>query len=142
MTGTVAALAGAALLSAAAVAAPKIESIVVKPNPAPFAGGKAPEVEIALLISRTRFETGNCDARLDFGDGQGRNVDFGVATRRTVRHVYKKEGSYTVAARGAGATPCAGAQQAVLKVAGEPKKPQPRKKGEPKKKSQKKEESK
>jgi len=136
MIGRVAALAGAVLLSAAAAAAPKIESIVVKPNPAPFAGGKAPEVEIALLISRTRFDTGNCDARLDFGDGQGRNVDFGVATKRTVHHVYKKEGSYTVAARGAGATPCAGAQQVALKVTGEPKKPQP------KKKSRKKEESK
>jgi len=136
MIGRVAALAGAVLLSAAAAAAPKIESIVVKPNPAPFAGGKAPEVEIALLISRTRFDTGNCDARLDFGDGQGRNVDFGVATRRTVHHVYKKEGSYTVAARGAGATPCAGAHQVALKVAGEPRKPQP------KKKSRKKEESK
>jgi len=144
------ALVAAAIFASAAVAAPKIEHVVVKPNPAQFAGDKAPEVEIAVSIGRTRFDTGNCDARLDFGDGQGRSLDFGVAAIRTVHHVYKKDGSYTVSARGAGATPCDGSQQAELKVAGEPKakksepkkaqekKKAPAKKAEPKKKAAKK----
>ncbi|TMH70123.1 MAG: hypothetical protein E6H57_08270 [Betaproteobacteria bacterium] len=124
--------------SAAALAAPKIENVTVRPNPAQFSGGKAPEVEISVSISRSRFDTGNCDARLEFGDGEGRTLDFGVAAKRTVRHVYKKGGSFTVAARGAGASPCEGAQQAPLTVAGapEPKKAAPeKKKAEEKKKA-------
>src|SRR4051812_17924286 len=147
MMQRITALVGAALLSAAACAAPKIEHLVVKPSPAQFSGDKAPEVEIAVSIGRSRFDTGNCDARVDFGDGQGRNLDFGVAATRTVRHVYKKEGSYTVAVHGAGATPCEGSQQAALKVAGEPKKKAEPKKTEskkspPKKKAAKKDEKK
>jgi len=132
-----------ALLGAsAALAAPKIEKVSVQPNPAHFAGGKAPEVEVAVSISRRRFDTGNCDARLEFGDGEGRTLEFGVAAKRTVRHVYKKGGSYTVAARGAGSAPCEGAQQAPLTVAGapepkkaEPKKAAPEKKADEKKKA-------
>jgi hypothetical protein len=126
-----------ALLGAsAALAAPKIEKVSVQPNPAQFAGGKAPEVEVAVSISRRRFDTGNCDARVEFGDGEGRTLEFGVAAKRTVRHVYKKGGSYTVAARGAGSSPCEGAGQAPLTVAGapEPKKAE-KKKAEEKKKA-------
>jgi hypothetical protein len=142
-----AALIAGLLLGASAFAAPKIERVAVKPNPAQFSGGKAPEVEIAVTISRTRFDSGSCDARVEFGDGQGRSVDFGMAATRTVRHVYPKNGSYTVAARGAGGTPCEGSQQAALTVSGAPepkkaepkkaeakKKPEPKKKAEPKKK--------
>jgi hypothetical protein len=141
MIGRMAVLVAAAISSTAVLAAPKIEHVVIKPNPAQFAGGKAPEVEIAVSISRSRFDKGTCDARLEFGDGQGRNLDFGVAATRTVRHIYKKDGSYTVAARGAGAMPCEGSQQAALKVAAEPKKPEPKKKAA-KKDTKKKEETK
>ena len=118
--------------ASAAFAAPKLETVIVKPNPARFAAGKAPEVEIAVSISRSRFDTGSCDARVDFGDGQGRIIEFGVAVTRTMRHVYKKDGSYTIAVRGAGRSPCDGAQQTALTVAGEP-----RPKVEPKKESKK-----
>jgi hypothetical protein len=130
------ALAIALLGASAALAAPKIEKVTVQPNPAQFAGGKAPEVEVAVSISRSRFDTGNCDARVEFGDGEGRTLEFGVAAKRTVRHVYKKGGSYTVAARGAGSSPCEGAGQAPLTVAGapEPKKAE-KKKAEEKKKA-------
>jgi len=128
-----------ALLGAsAALAAPKIENVTVQPNQPKFTGGKAPEVEVSVSISRSRFDSGNCDARVEFGDGEGRTLDFGVAAKRTVRHVYKKGGSFTVAARGAGASPCEGAQQAPLTVAGapEPKKAAPeKKKAEEKKKA-------
>ena len=142
------ALAIAAMLCATAMAAPKIESVVVKPNPAEFSGDNAPEVQIAGSVSRTKFDKAGCDARLDFGDGEGRNIDFSAAATRTMHHVYTKDGSYTVSVRGAGATPCDGAQRAAVKVAGEPKpKPKPEakkaKKGQAKKKAQtKKDESK
>ena len=128
-------------IATAALAAPKLESVVVKPNPARFSGEKAPEVEISVSISRTKFDKGGCDARLDFGDGQGRTLDFQAAATRTVRHVYKKDGSYTVAVRGTGGSPCEASQQAALTVAGEPRKPEPKKaepqkkKAEPKKKA-------
>ena len=140
MMRSVLALVGAMVFSVAVLAAPKIESLVVKPNAAQFAGDKAPEVEIAVSISRTKFDKGGCDARLDFGDGEGRNLDFSAAATRTLRHVYRKDGSYTVSVRGAGGTPCEGSQQAALKVSGEPKKPEPKtaepKKPEPKKKAE------
>ena len=111
-----------------ALAAPKIESVTVSPSSAKFEGGKAPEVEVSVSVNRSRFDKAGCDVRLDFGDGEGRTLDFGVATKRSVRHVYKKGGSYTVAARGAGATPCEGAQQAALTVAAAPQaKPEPKK---------------
>lgn len=128
----------AALLfgASAALAAPKLESVVVKPNPARFSGEQAPQVEISVSISRTKFDRGGCDARLDFGDGQGRTLDFQAAAARTVRHVYKKDGSYTIAVRGAGGTPCEGSQHAALTVAGEPKKPEPKKAGPEKKKTE------
>jgi hypothetical protein len=128
----------AVLFSAtSAVAAPKIEKVVVQPNPARFSGDKAPEVGISVSISRMRFDTGSCDARLDFGDGQGRSLDFGVAATRTVRHVYQKDGTYTVVVRGAGGAPCEGSQQAALTVAGEPtKKPEPKKAAPEKKKAE------
>ena len=124
MNARLAVLAALALLGAApAFSAPKLESIAAKPS------GNTPDVEISVSIGRTKFDTGNCDARVDFGDGQGRNVEFGVARTRTVRHTYKKNGSYTVSVRGAGATPCEGTQQAPVQVAGapEPKKAEPKK---------------
>jgi hypothetical protein len=133
----------ALLCASAALAAPKIDNVTVQPNQPKFTAGKAPEVEVSVSISRGRFDTGNCDARLDFGDGEGRTLDFGVASKRTVRHVYKKSGSFTVVARGAGSTPCEGMQQMPVVVAGapepvkkaEPKKAAPEKKAEEKKKA-------
>jgi hypothetical protein len=133
-------LAAAALFSAAALAAPKLQSVVVKPNPAQFSGGKPPEVEVAVSVSRTKFEKGGCDARLDFGDGEHRTLDFGVAATRTVHHTYNG-GGYTVAVSGTGPTPCEGSQQAALKVAGEPKKRAAPKKKAAAKKDMKKDES-
>ena len=82
MVRTITALA-AALACTAAFAAPKIESVVAKPNPAQFAGDKAPEVQVSVSVSRTKFDKGGCDARLDFGDGEGRTIDFSAAATRT-----------------------------------------------------------
>ena len=126
-------LVAASLAAASAAAAPKIDSVTVKPNPAQFSGGKPPEVTVAVTLKRGRFDSGGCDARVEFGDGQGRSLDFDVAETRTVRHSYKKSGSYMVSVKGAGRTPCEGAQQAAVKVVGGP---EGRKKSDKKKESE------
>ena len=121
-------------VAATAFATPKIESVTVQPNQPKFTGDKPPEVEVSVSVTRTKFDKGGCDARLEFGDGEGRLLDFDVASKRSVRHTYKKGGSYTVVAKGAGKTPCDGMGQMPLIVQGPPppKKPEP-KKAEPKK---------
>jgi len=60
--------------------------------------------------------------RVEFGDGEGRTLDFDVAAKRNVKHVYKKGGSYTVVAKGAGKRPCDGMGQMPLIVQGPPEK--------------------
>ena len=123
----------AGLCASSAFAAPKIESVSVQPNPPKFTGDKPPEVEVSVSVSRTRFDKGGCDARVDFGDGEGRTLDFDVASKRNVKHVYKKGGSYTVVAKGAGKTPCEGMGQMPVVVQGPPPPKPAAKKAEPKK---------
>ena len=129
MNPKIAFLAAALFAASSALAAPRLDNLVVKPNQAQASSAKPAEVEVSVSISRTRFDTGNCDARVDFGDGEGRNLEFGMAATRTVRHAYKKGGNYKVVARGAGGTPCEGSQQAPLTIAQapEPKKAEPKK---------------
>ena len=120
--------------AATAFAAPKIESVSVQPSQPKFTGDKPPEVEVSVSVSRTKFDKGGCDARVDFGDGEGRTLDFDVASKRNVKHVYKKGGSFTVVAKGAGSRACEGTQQMPLIVQGPPPPPKPAaKKAEPKK---------
>ena len=114
------AFAAALCAASSALAAPKIDHVTVKPGQAQASSAKPAEVEVSVSISRSRFDTGSCDARVDFGDGEGRNLDFGVASTRTVRHAYKKGGNYKVVARGAGGTPCEGSQQTPLTIAQAP----------------------
>jgi hypothetical protein len=116
------------LLASPALAAPRIENLSVKPD------SKTSEVEVALSVSKSG---GNCDVRLDFGDGRGRTVDFGLATTRTLKYTYKAGGSYKVTAKGTGKAPCEGAKEAAIRVAGAPeKKAAEKKKAEPKKKAE------
>ena len=78
---------------------------------------------------------------VDFGDGEGRNLEFGVADKRTVRHVYRKGGDFRIAAKGAGKTPCEGSRETTLSVKGpvtEKKKSEEKKKTEKKKAEKKK----
>src|SRR5260221_2069625 len=128
----------ACLVAPAALAAPRIESVTVKPNPAAFASGKAPQVEIAVSVARSKIGSNNCDASIDLGDGGWpKPLDFGVATTRTVRHVYEKDGTYKIAVKGSGATPCEGTGAASVTVTGAPaKKAEPKKKIEAKKKAE------
>jgi hypothetical protein len=126
------------LFASPALAAPKIENLSVKANSA------SPEVEIAITVTKGGA---NCDVRVDFGDGKGRTVDFGLATIRTMKYTYAKAGSYKVSAKGTGKTPCDGAREAALTVTGpaakkaEPKKDE-KKKAEKKKAEKKKAEKK
>ncbi len=123
----------ASLFASSAQAAPKIDNVTVKPNPAVFAGGKPPEVEVSVSVSRTRFGSEACDARVEFGDGEGRTLDFsGVAGTRTVRHVYKKGGNYRVVAKGSGKNPCEGTRELALNVTGGPAAKKAEKKAEKK----------
>jgi hypothetical protein len=107
------------LFAAPALAAPKIDNLSVKGNP------KSPEIEVAVSVTRSR---GNCDVRLDFGDGSGRTLDFGMATTRTLKYTYRKGGNYKVTAKGTGKSPCEGAKEAALKVTGPVEKKAPAKK--------------
>jgi hypothetical protein len=113
------------LIASPALAAPKIDVLNVKPDPA------KPEVEVTLSVTKAR---GNCDVRLDFGDGKGRTLDFGMATTRTLHYTYAKGGSYKVTARGTGKTPCEAAKEVAVKVAGPAEKKKADKKSASKKK--------
>ena len=134
------ALAALAAASPASAAAPKLDNLVVKPV------GKGPDVEVSVTIARTRFDSQICDARLDFGDGSGRTLDFGMAATRSAKHSYRKNGTYTVSVKGSGSQACEGSRSAPVTIAGiaEAKKPEPKKaekpaakkKPEPKKKAQ------
>jgi hypothetical protein len=121
------------LFASPAFAAPKIENLSVKAN------SKSPEVEIAITVTKGGA---NCDVRVDFGDGRGRTVDFGLATIRTMKYTYAKAGSYKVSAKGTGKTPCDGAREAALTVTGPAAKKAEPKKDEKKKAAKKKTEKK
>jgi hypothetical protein len=103
------------------------------------ANSKSPEVEIAIAVTKSG---GNCDVRVDFGDGQGRTIDFGMATTRTLKYTYRKGGDYKVAVKGAGKSPCEGAREVAVKVAGPVEKKGAEKKKAEKKKADKKSASK
>jgi hypothetical protein len=117
------------LLAAPALAAPKIDNLSAKGNP------KSQEVEIAVSVTKSG---GNCDVRIDFGDGSGRTIDFGLATTRTLKYTYRKGGNYKITAKGAGKSPCEGTKEVAMNVAGPVEKKAPEKKAPEKKKAEKK----
>lgn len=121
------------LVASPAVAAPKIDVLNARPDPA------KPEVEFTVAVTKAR---GNCDVRVEFGDGKGRTVDFGLATTRTLRYTYAKGGSYKVTAKGTGKTPCDAAKEITVKVAGPAQKTAEKKKADKKSASKKKDEAK
>jgi len=100
------------LFASPVIAAPRIDNLSVK------ADSKKPEVEI--VVSVAKGGVGNCDARVEFGDGKGRTIDFGLATSRTLKYTYPKGGDYKVAVKGTGKQPCEGAKESPVKVAGAP----------------------
>jgi hypothetical protein len=118
------------LIASPALATPKIDLLAAKPESA------KPEVVLTVTVTK---KGGDCDVRLEFGDGKGRTLDFGLATTRTLRYTYAKGGSYKVSAKGTGKTPCEGAKDIDVKVAGATaQKKAPEKKAEKKKAEKKK----
>jgi hypothetical protein len=129
----------ACLFATPALAAHRLQSVTVSPNPAAFAGGKAPEVQVVVAVERARSGPSNCEASVDFGDGaRPRAEDFGMSATRSFRKTYAKGGTYAISVRGSGKVPCEGVLQASLTVTGEPakKKAEEKKKAEPKKKTE------
>ena len=116
------------LLSPIAFAAPKIEVLDARPDPA------KPEVEVTVTVSKAAG--GDCDVRVDFGDGRGRTIDFGLATTRTLHYAYAKGGSYKVSAKGTGRRPCDGMKEAAVTIKGPAEKKKADKKSASKKKKE------
>ena len=95
------------LLASPAFATPKLDLLAARPDPA------KPEVAFTITVTKTG---GNCDVRIEFGDGKGRFLDFGLATTRSLRYAYAKPGTYKVIVKGTGKNPCEGAQETAVKV--------------------------
>jgi len=94
-------------LSAAAdsaVAAVVIDTFTVRPNPARFAGGDPPQIEIEITIKdRGITRLLGCELLIDFGDGTPavlQSLADGGTRKATLKHVYRKPGVYAAVARG------------------------------------------
>ena len=89
-----------AIAAQASFAATRLEDLAVKPNPAVFAGGTPPRVEIAVTVNRSLSDRQPCDVKVEPGDGgSALQLTFGVDERtKSVPYVYKKPGSYQVKA--------------------------------------------
>src|SRR5258708_28555466 len=80
-------------------AATRVEDVVARPNPAAFAEGTPPRVEIVVTIGRGQFDRQACDVIIETGDGGGAaRLSFGPAEERTksVRHTYQQPRSYPI----------------------------------------------
>jgi hypothetical protein len=106
------------LLAEAAMAAPRLESVQVKPNPAPLEAGKAAEVVISVTIERPTPLDINCDAQIDPGDGGKFLMSWNLADRRTktARYQYNKAGTYRLKVAGTGKDACNGLREVTVVV--------------------------
>lgn len=116
----------AALAAAPALAAPRIESVSVDPNPAPVEAGKTADVVISVSIERPTPLDVSCDALIDPGDG-GRTltISWSLGDRRTktTRHDYQKAGTYRLKVSGTGKDACTGVREVTVRVGGGAAKP-------------------
>jgi len=115
-------LLGAVLATAApaASAATRLDDLAVKPNPAVFADGVPPRVEIAVTVSRGLSDRLACDVKVEPGDGSKESqLSFGVSeTTKILHHVYRQPGSYQVkAVAGFG---CSGTRTMIITVRATP----------------------
>src|SRR5262245_11567170 len=121
-------IAGLLLLPAMpALAAVVVDGLTVRPNPARFARGHAPQVEIEVAIKdRGVTRILGCDLALEFGDGTPDKLQRfmdGGPRKVTIAHVYEQPGAYTVIARGrpgSGGRPCEGERRIAVAVIAEP----------------------
>ena len=70
------------------------------------------------------------------------SIVFGLATTRTLKYTYRKGGNYKVAVKGAGKSPCEGARELAVSVAGPVEKKKAEKKKADKKSASKKDQPK
>src|SRR5205823_2490645 len=116
-----------AVLSLAALAEPRIQAVSAKPNPA---GGPPAEVTLTVSIERpTPLDIAKCEVAVDPGDGAAplRFVfDIGDRHVKNNKHTYKKAGTFTVKATGAGQRPCRGTREATMAVGAKPAAAKPR----------------
>jgi hypothetical protein len=117
-----------------AVAAVTIDMLAARPNPARFARGHAPQVDVEVSIKdRGVTRILGCDLALNFGDGTPEAIQRfmdGGPRKAIIPHVYEQAGVYVVLARGrAGSTgrPCDGERRVEVTVVGEPPPPEPAK---------------
>ena len=102
-------------------AATRVEEVVVRPNPAVFADGAPPQVEMAVTVSRGQFDRQSCDVIIEPGDGGSvLRLSFGLADEQTksVRYTYKKPGSYQL--RALGGHGCSGSRTVNVRVQATP----------------------
>ena len=102
-------------VATAALAATRLENLVVKPDPA------ARQVEIEVTVARGQFDKQPCEVLLTPGDDSPQtrlSIGTGEAATRILRHTYKKDGSYTV--RAAAASGCTGTRTASVIVGASP----------------------
>jgi len=110
-----------ALVAFPALAAPRLESVSVKPNPVPWKGEQTPEVVISVTIERPTPLDLVCEASVDPGDGsKAKHINWEIGDRRTrtTRHDYKKPGTYKVVVTGTGKDACAGKREVSVTVGG------------------------
>jgi hypothetical protein len=103
------------LFATAASAATRLESLVVKPDPAER------QVQIEVTIDRGRFDKQPCEIMVTPGDDSPPtrlSIATGDAVTRIVPHTYKKDGAYTV--RAAAASGCTGTRSASVLVGSQP----------------------
>ena len=103
------------LVSSAALAATRLDNLVVRPEPAER------QVQIEVTIDRGRFDKQACEIMVTPGDDSPPtrlSISIGEAVTRTMRHTYKKDGSYTV--RVAAASGCTGTRTASVLVGSQP----------------------
>lgn len=100
------------------MAAPRIERVEVKPNPAPLEAGKRTEVLITVTIERPTPMDLNCDAVVDAGDGSRFVMTWGIGERRTktARYEYSKAGTYRLSVSGTGKDACVGLKELTVTV--------------------------
>ena len=90
-----------AFIASAACAAPRIDNVVAKPNPAKFSGSTPPEVEVAVTVVRGKFESGGgCEVSVDPGDGsRARTLEFGTQDKVTQITTFAREADYRPVAK-------------------------------------------
>jgi len=101
------------LAPAAALAAPRIDSVSVK-----VLAGKGNDVVISVSIERPTLLDLNCDALIDPGDGSQIPISWNIGDSRTktTRYEYKRPGNYRIKVAGIGKEACVGVKEASVTV--------------------------